>query len=95
MTATTLPAASVSHAAPSTGALPSVPLRDAYRFGAGLPPAVRTVGALAALILAVTVTGLLLVGAALVLPVALVLAALTRRRGVRGERRNGWRPAPA
>ncbi|WP_156032481.1 hypothetical protein [Parvularcula oceani] len=61
--------------------------------GASLPPALRTVGALALLLAAVAVTGLLLVAFAVVMPVALLVAVVAGRKP-RGERR-GWRPAPA
>ena len=62
--------------------------------GAGLPPALRTVGALAALLLAVAVTGVVLVGFALIMPFALVAALVMRRWQPRSERA-GWRPASA
>ena len=65
-----------------------------HRMGAGLPPALRTVGALAALLLAVAVTGVVLVAFALVMPVLLVAALVMRRWQPRGER-PGWRPASA
>ena len=85
MTAATLPAVSP---APSARILP-------HQAGASLPPALRMVGALALLLLAVAVTGLVLMAAAVVLPFGLIAAALTRRPAASGARRNGWRPAPA
>ena len=94
MTATTMPAAPTASARPAPrmeiGA--TLPLHLA---GASVPPALRMVGALAVLLLAVAVTGLVLMAAAVVLPFGLVAAALTRRPAASGARRSGWRPAPA
>ena len=66
----------------------------AHLMGAGLPPALRTVGALAALLLAVAVTGVVLVAFALVMPVLLLAALVSRRWQPRSER-PGWRSAAA
>lgn len=65
-----------------------------HLMGASLPPALRTVGALAALLLAVAVTGVVLVAFALVMPVLLLAALVSRRLQPRSERQ-GWRPATA
>ena len=75
---------------------PDLPVRAdrPHLMGAGLPPALRTAGALAALLLAVAVTGLILVAFALVMPFALAAGLVMRRWQPRAERR-GWRPAAA
>ena len=76
---------------------PGLEASPAARFhlmGASLPPALRTVGALAALLLAVAVTGIVLVAFALVMPALLIAALVMRRWQPRGER-PGWRPASA
>ena len=65
-----------------------------HLMGVGLPAPLRTVGALALLLLAVAVTGVLLVAFALVMPVLLIAALVSRRWQPRSERA-GWRPAPA
>ena len=85
MTATTLPLAAPRR----------LDLTLLHRAGAGLPPVLHTAGALLVLLLAVAATGLALLVFALVMPFALVAAALTRRRRVAGPARHGWRPAPA
>ena len=69
---------------------PSLP----YRMGGGLPAPVRTAGALAALLLAVAVTGVMLVAFAVAMPFALLAGLVLRRLQPSSERR-GWRPAPA
>ncbi|WP_183816380.1 hypothetical protein [Parvularcula dongshanensis] len=77
-----------SEEAPARGA--SLP----HLAGASLPPSVRTAGALALLLLAVAVTGLILVAFAVAMPVLLLLAAVSGRLPRRAAR-PGWRPAPA
>lgn len=89
MTALTIPAATI----PADAAAPSEDGR-VHLMGASLPPALRTVGALAALLLAVAVTGVVLVAFALVMPVLLLAALVSRRWQPRSER-PGWRPATA
>lgn len=74
--------------------LSATELAPLHRMGATLPAFVRTVGALAALLAAVALTGVVLVGFAVVLPFALVAALVARRTTPRGER-TGWRPAAA
>ena len=90
MTALTIPAADVAIPERDAHALSS----RAHLMGAGLPPALRTAGALAALLLAVAVTGVVLVAFALVMPVLLLAALVSRRWQPRSER-PGWRPATA
>lgn len=65
-----------------------------HLMGASLPPSVRTIGALAALLLAVAVTGVVLVAFAVVMPIALIGAVVLGKTKPRSERA-GWRPAEA
>lgn len=85
---------SASYAADRGGLKGASDRAPLHLMGATLPPALRTVGALAALLLAIAVTGVVLVGFALVMPFALIASLIARRWQPRSERA-GWRPATA
>ena len=69
-------------------------LPELHLAGAALPPALRTAGAVALLLAAIAATGVVLVGFAVLLPFALLAAAIGGRWQKRSER-PGWREAQA